>query len=97
MDEAEDQKQRLDVFLFRTRFFKSRSLAADAVASSGLRLTRSDQVRRIDKPSVMTIPDDILSFSRGKSIVTLRVVSLPYRRGPAHEAEQFYEMLSEPF
>lgn len=93
---SEDEKLRLDVFLFRTRFFKSRGLASDAITSKGLRLTRNDQVRRIDKPSTTTVPDDILSFTRGKAIITLRVVSLPERRGPASEAAASYELLNDP-
>jgi ribosome-associated heat shock protein Hsp15 len=84
---------RLDVWLWRARFFKTRSLAATAIADQGLRIERQGQVRRVSKPAIEIAMGDILSFvSHGRTIL-IRIRSLPERRGPAPEAAATYESL----
>ena len=41
---------RIDVWLWRARFFRTRALSASHVRKSGVRLSHSGQVRRTDKP-----------------------------------------------
>jgi ribosome-associated heat shock protein Hsp15 len=84
---------RLDVFLHRARFFKTRSLAANAVSSSGVRIERDGMTRRIDKPSTQVCIGDKLSFSKKSVTTVLNVLSLPHRRGPANEASICYDIL----
>jgi ribosome-associated heat shock protein Hsp15 len=88
-DEA-DGRMRLDVWLWRARFFKTRSSAADAVSDAGVRIERDGQVRRIDKPATPVAPGDILAFLAPSGQQLVRVVSLPARRGPPKEAAESF-------
>ncbi len=87
-------RMRLDIFLWRARFFKTRSAAADAVESTGVRIERDGQVRRIDKPAATVTPLDLLSFRAPSGPRLIRVLSLPERRGPPREAAACYENAS---
>lgn len=82
---------RIDKWLWRARFFKTRSLAARA-AAAGFRLNG----QRTDKPHQLVRPGDALTFRQGDSIRVIRVQSLGERRGPATEARALYEDLDAP-
>lgn len=94
-DEEDDDKDlsrmRLDVFLWRARFFKARSNATEAVEEKGARIERDGQVRRIDKPATPVEPGDILAFRAPSGQKLVRILSLPARRGPPSEAALCYE------
>lgn len=90
MTGAEEGRVRLDVWLWRARFFKTRSLAAAAVAG-GVYLERAGQSRRVDKPATLVEPGDGLSFRTGRALRTVRILALGIRRGPAAEARLLYE------
>jgi ribosome-associated heat shock protein Hsp15 len=92
-DEPED-RMRLDVFLWRARFFKARTSATEAIETVGARIDRDGQVRRIDKPATPVEAGDILSFACPAGIRLVRVLSLPTRRGPPAEAAQCYEAVT---
>ncbi|MCI4645891.1 MAG: RNA-binding S4 domain-containing protein, partial [Hyphomonadaceae bacterium] len=81
---------RLDVWLWRARFFKTRALAAQAISKRGVRLTRFEQTRRTAKPSAGVAVGDTLTFTRGSHIETIEVTGLGHRRGPASEAQNLY-------
>lgn len=91
----DDARMRIDVFLWRARFFKTRSAASETVSGRGARIERDNHVRRIDKPATTVSVGDVLSFgapsgaSGGPRIV--RVLALPGRRGPPAEAALCYE------
>ncbi len=87
-------RMRVDIWLWRARFFKTRSLASDAIASSGARAERDGQVRRIEKASATIAAGDLLSFTCPSGARVVRVLVLPQRRGPAIEAVACYETLS---
>ena len=93
-EEQPDDRMRLDVFLWRARFFKARTSATEAIETVGARIDRGGQVRRIDKPATPVEPGDILSFACPAGIRLIRVLSLPERRGPPAEAAQCYEAVS---
>ncbi|MBU6320571.1 MAG: RNA-binding S4 domain-containing protein [Alphaproteobacteria bacterium] len=84
---------RLDVWLWRTRFFKTRSLAAAAISDQGFRIERQGHVRRVSKAAIDIAPGDILSFASHGRTVLIRIRALPERRGPAPEAAVAYEAL----
>lgn len=86
-----DERMRLDVFLWRTRFFKTRTAATEAVERRGARIERDGQVRRIDKPAANVAEGDLLSFASPAGPRIIRILSLPERRGPAPEAALCYE------
>lgn len=80
------ERVRIDKWLWAARFFKSRSLAADAV-SGGLAQLNGARV----KPSREVSADDRLEITIGQTrrVVIVRAVS--ERRGPAKEAVKLYE------
>jgi ribosome-associated heat shock protein Hsp15 len=86
-------RMRLDVFLWRARFFKARTNATEAVEKQGARIERDGQVRRIDKPATPVEPGDILSFRTPSGPKLVRILSLPARRGPPSEAALCYEAI----
>lgn len=88
-----DERMRLDVFLWRARFFKARSAATDAIETSGARIEREGQVRRIDKPATPVEAGDVLAFKAPSGSKLVRIISLPERRGPPAEAALCYEAL----
>ncbi|WP_084396228.1 RNA-binding S4 domain-containing protein [Henriciella aquimarina] len=90
-----DEPVRLDVWLWRARFFKTRALAAGFVSGKGVRLTRNGDTRKVGKPGYRLATGDIVSFPLKAQIVTIRVLSAGTRRGPATEARTLYESLED--
>ena len=64
---------RVDVWLWRARFFKSRSLAARFVEDGKVRLSRAGAETRLDKASRTIRPGDGLVFALGGRLVAVRV------------------------
>ncbi len=87
---------RIDVWLWRARFFKTRSLASRVVEEGGVRLMRSQSRAPVDKPSRPVRCGDVLTFAQGPKWVAVRVEALGERRGPAPEAQGLYRVLEEP-
>jgi len=87
---------RIDVWLWRARFFKTRSLAARIVEDGGMRLTRGGARTPVDKPSRAVRPGDVVLFAQGPRWLAVRVEALGVRRGPATEARGLYSMMEEP-
>jgi ribosome-associated heat shock protein Hsp15 len=86
---------RIDVWLWRARFFKTRALAAAQAGAGRIRLRREREEGRIDKPSRLVRPGDELTFAVASRIIAVRVLALGARRGPAVEAQSLYERLDE--
>jgi ribosome-associated heat shock protein Hsp15 len=84
---------RIDVWLWRARFFKTRSLAARVVEEGGVRLVRGQSRAPVDKPSRTVRCGDVLAFAQGLKRVAVRVEGLGERRGPAPEAQGLYSHL----
>ncbi len=89
-----DTRMRIDVFLWRARFFKARTSASEAIEETGARIERDGQVRRIDKPATPVEAGDILSFVAPSGAKLVRIVALPGRRGPPAEAALCYQSLT---
>jgi ribosome-associated heat shock protein Hsp15 len=81
---------RVDVWLWRARFFKTRSLAARMVAEGCVRLARGDRETPLDKPSRVVRPGDHLILALGRRQAAVRIEALGERRGPAPEARALY-------
>ncbi len=82
---------RVDVWLWRARFFKTRSLAAAVVEAGRVRLSRPGLADvRLDKPSRTVRPGDVLVFVLGQKVMAVRVEASGERRGPAEEARTLY-------
>ncbi len=91
-----NERCRLDVWLWRARFFKTRALAAAAVAGGGVRLARAGSLRRIDKPGEAIGAGDELTIATARGLASLRIAALGERRGPAVEARTLYVRLDGP-
>ena len=87
---------RIDVWLWRARFLKTRALACAFVERGAVRLTRQGQETRLDKPSRTVRPGDQLTFALGGRASTIRVEGIGERRGPATEAQELYTRLDQP-
>ncbi|MGD9814648.1 MAG: S4 domain-containing protein [Hyphomonadaceae bacterium] len=83
-------RQRIDLWLFRARFAKTRADAARLVAEGGLRLVRGQVARRLEKPSADVEVGDAMVLPHRGGLRALRVLALPRRRGPAAEARALY-------
>ena len=90
MSETPLETARLDVWLWRARFFKTRALAGKAVEKRGVRLTRFGQTRRTSKSGAGVAVGDTLTFTEGSHIEVVEVLGLGERRGPASEAQGLY-------
>ncbi len=87
------ERQRIDVWLFRARFAKTRAWASRYVAEGGVRIVHDGVPRRVEKPSVDVAPGDVLMFPQNGKLMVLKVVALGARRGPASEARALYSEL----
>ena len=87
---------RIDIWLWRARFCKTRAVACALVESGRVRLLRAGQESRLDKPSRTVRPGDLLTFATGGRVQTVRVEDVGERRGPASEAQVLYTRLDQP-
>lgn len=90
MTTASDEAVRLDIWLWRARFFKTRAMATDYVSRKGVRLTRTGQTRKVTKPGARIAVGDVLTFYKAKQIQTIEIIEFGERRGPAPEAQGLY-------
>ena len=84
---------RADVWLWRARFFKSRSLAARFLDEGRVRLTRDGTETRIDKCARPLRIGDRLVFAVGGRLTAVELLGLGERRGPPAEARTLYRAL----
>jgi len=85
-----ENKHRLDKWLWAARFFKTRSLAMEAVAGGKVHLNGARA-----KPAREIHIGDRLTIRRGPYEWTVVVRGLSLRRRPASEAVQLYEETEE--
>ena len=79
-------EMRLDAWLWAARFFKTRSLAKQAIEHGRVQVAGQDA-----KPSRMLRPGTPLKIARGDEIFEIVVVALSQQRGPAKLARTLYE------
>jgi len=91
MPETHAPRIRIDKWLWHARFFKTRPLAQRAAESGVLRLNGA----RVTKASAGVGPGDVVTVPRGREIAAVRVIACGTRRGPASEAHELYEILTE--
>lgn len=82
---TEEDRHRLDKWLWCTRFFKTRSLATQAVAGGRVHLNGE----RVKAAHVIRVGDRI-SLNLDGVVAHFDVLGLPARRGPAPEARTNY-------
>lgn len=79
------EKFRIDKWLCAARFFKTRSLAADAVDCGKVHVNEA----RV-KPARAVALGDMLTINIGQKQYVVEVLALSSRRGPASEAQKLY-------
>jgi len=84
--------QRVDVWLWYARFYKTRSLASKMVRGGKVRINGNI----CKKPSTLVSQFDVLTFSRADQILIAKIIDIGMRRGPAPEAQLLYEDLTPP-
>ena len=87
---SEQDKLRIDKWLWAARFFKTRSLAADAVECGKVHV--NDE--RI-KPAKGVAPGDMLAIRLGPYQFVVEVLALSDKRGPAPQAQLLYSETEE--
>ena len=86
---------RVDLWLWRARFARTRGLAADLVERGAVRLTHHGKQVRLDKPSRCVHPGDELTFALDGRVTAVRIEALGERRGPPAEARALYVPLGD--
>ena len=84
------EKYRIDKWLFAARFFKTRSLAADAIERG--RVTLNDH--RVN-PAKVVAAGDMLMVRIGKYQYVIKILALSNKRGSATQAQQLYSETDE--
>ena len=79
------EKTRIDKWLWAARFFKTRSLATDAVNRGHVQINQQDI-----KPSREVRAGDTLTIWQTKVPHTVEVLGISEQRGPAPVAQQLY-------
>ena len=82
---SDNSKLRIDKWLWAARFFKTRSIAVDAIECGKVLL---NEVRV--KPAKTIDVGDILSIRLGPYIFEVEVLALSDKRGPAPQAQKLY-------
>ena len=85
-----DEGVRADVWLWRARFCKTRTLAAKLLEGGRVRLTRGGQESRLDKPARTVRVGDALVFAIAGRLHAIRIEAVGVRRGPPAEARALY-------
>lgn len=84
------EKFRIDKWLCAARFYKTRSLAADAVECGKVHINQA----RV-KPAKAVTVGDMLDIHIGQKQFVVEVLALSNRRGPASEAQKLYRETDE--
>lgn len=87
---SQTEKVRVDKWLWAARFFKTRSLAIEAI--KGGKISHAGQ--RV-KPSKEVQVGDQLSIRQGYTVKTVIVKGISDKRGPAPQAALLYEETAE--
>ena len=85
-------KARLDQWLWFARFVKTRSLGARLCAAGAVAINGAP----VKKPNQGVRVGDLVMLPRGGWQLTVRVLALGVRRGPAPEARTLYEEAGPP-
>ncbi len=92
-DVGRQASQRIDQWLWFARIAKSRTLAQALIERGKVRVNRL----KVDKTSMAVRPGDVLTLSLGPRVVSIEILAIGSRRGPASEAQTLYrDLVSRP-
>ncbi|MBK67747.1 MAG: hypothetical protein CMP22_06415 [Rickettsiales bacterium] len=80
---------RLDSFLHRTRFFKSKSIACKFCEDGHVRINGHKTI----KPHFKVKREMVISFSYHDLMVILKITALPHARIPAKDKINYFEIV----
>ena len=83
--QGNQEKVRLDKWLWAARWFKTRALATTAIKGGKVRVN-SNPV----KPAYPLSPEDLITITQGPYKREIKVLNLSDRRGPATQAATLY-------
>jgi ribosome-associated heat shock protein Hsp15 len=89
-DSGGEALQRIDRWLWFARIAKSRTLAQVLIERGKVRINRL----KIDKTSTVVRPGDVLTLSLGPRVISIEILAIGARRGPAIEAQALYRDLA---
>ena len=89
-EQTDDDKLRIDKWLWAARFYKTRSIAADAVDGGKVLVNGS----RVKPARALKLGDELQIRTQGADY-TVHVAALSPRRGPATEAAKLYAETDE--
>ena len=88
----QNQKIRLDKWLWFARVVKTRTIAKKLVLAGKIRVNGI----KSNSPSTNVKPNDTLTITLPRRILVHRLLSIGTRRGPASEAQILFDDLSPP-
>ena len=93
---TESTALRLDIWLWAARFFKTRSLAVEAIDAGHVRRASVGSISgdRL-KPAHIVKLGDVYAINRGDIVMEVRVLAAAERRGSASDAAQLFEETPE--
>ncbi len=92
MSDSDVLNQRIDIWLWHARFFKTRTLSSKICRAGKVRLNGL----KITKAKTPVTMGDILTFPQEKKIRIAKILAFNHRRGPAPEARALYEDMTPP-
>ena len=87
---TDKDRVRLDIWLWSARFFKTRSLCKQAIDGGKVEVNGNK-----GKAAKLISKGDIISVSRGQERISVTVMALAEKRGPAAIATQLYQETAE--
>ncbi len=82
---------RLDIWLYRARFFKTRKLSAKHITKGRIRIGRGGQIFKAKKPHTEIYTGDILTLAISDKLVQVEVLAPGEKRRSAKEARTLYK------
>ena len=92
MVESPVAQQRLDKWLWHTRFVKTRSLAQKLITSGAVRIDRE----KIVSPSKLVKTGQVLTITLPREVKIIRIDGFAEKRGPFKIAQLLYTDLTPP-
>ncbi|HXJ00288.1 MAG TPA: RNA-binding S4 domain-containing protein [Micropepsaceae bacterium] len=85
------EQLRIDKWLWHARFCKTRGIAQEKALKGHVRLNG----HRVEKPSANVRVGDVMTLPHLGKVISIRVLDLGLRRGPASEAQTLYCIIEE--
>jgi len=92
MDNQKPESQRIDIWLWYARFFKTRSRSTNICRAGKVRING----QKITKAKTPVVVGDVLTFPQASIIRIAEVTGFNIRRGPALEAQKLYKDMTPP-